>query len=190
MKRCRMVGIVLAVLFILNSLPVYAEDIVDEQENVQVEEKNIIQDGNGEEIEDSGQQTIPIPEEQPAVTVNNISTLPVIENIRVGDLDIQTGCFRIYMGEVQNGEYIKEVTYAVWNEKNGQDDLRWETAQKTEGTGYVGNINIADHNYELGTYQVHVYVTDISGIKRFAGRLKKEYFLWKNQTTGCPAWLS
>lgn len=168
-KRCRMVGIVLAVLFILNSLPVYAEDIVDEQENVQVEEKNIIQDRNGEEIEDSGQQMIPIPEEQSAVTVNNISTFPAIENIRVGDLDIQTGCFRIYMEEVQNGEYIKEIAYAVWNEKNGQDDLRWEIAQKTEGGGYVGNINIADHNYELGTYQVHVYVTDISGIKRFAG---------------------
>jgi N-acetylmuramoyl-L-alanine amidase len=60
---------------------------------------------------------------------------------------------------VNAGDYSPTaVSYAVWSEKNGQDDLIWYPAQKNSDGTWSANINIARHETD-GKYIVHTYVT-------------------------------
>ncbi|MGT2771280.1 GBS Bsp-like repeat-containing protein [Streptococcus marimammalium] len=48
-----------------------------------------------------------------------------------------------------------DVVYAVWSEKNGQDDLKWYKASK-ENLQAQGMFNVVNHT-NAGTYHIHVY---------------------------------
>ncbi|MCR8967309.1 GBS Bsp-like repeat-containing protein [Streptococcus zalophi] len=48
-----------------------------------------------------------------------------------------------------------DVVYAVWSEKNGQNDLRWYSASK-EYLQANGMFNVVNHS-DTGTYHIHVY---------------------------------
>ncbi|MCS4488770.1 GBS Bsp-like repeat-containing protein, partial [Streptococcus sciuri] len=47
------------------------------------------------------------------------------------------------------------ISFAVWSDEKGQDDLRWYAATRQNGQAIV-KINVADHA-DTGTYNVHVY---------------------------------
>lgn len=95
--------------------------------------------------------------------------VPSIGSISTNEINIQQGIFRVLISEINHLENIKMVTYAVWSEKDGQDDLKWYKAQLDGEGNYIGDVNIAEHNYEMGNYQVHVYFTDTSNVRRFGG---------------------
>ena len=61
------------------------------------------------------------------------------------------------------GVELKEVLIPVWTKTNGQDDLWWYGAQRQADGKYVVTVNISNHNYEFGQYEVHVYVQQLSG---------------------------
>lgn len=48
------------------------------------------------------------------------------------------------------------VSYAVWSDENGQDDLRWYVANKAGNRTYTGNIPLEYHKGS-GVYHLHVY---------------------------------
>lgn len=48
------------------------------------------------------------------------------------------------------------ISYAVWSDENGQDDIKWYSASKTADKTYSGNISLANHK-GTGKYHVHVY---------------------------------
>lgn len=53
---------------------------------------------------------------------------------------------------------------AVWSEKDGQDDLIWsEGIRQTDGS-YKTSVYRANHNYDQGLYNVHVYRMDGTGV--------------------------
>ncbi|WP_392886520.1 lectin-like protein [Eubacterium limosum] len=54
---------------------------------------------------------------------------------------------------------VDRVSIAVWSEKNGQDDIRWE-APEQNGNTYRYHVNYSDHNSEKGLYYIHPYVYD------------------------------
>lgn len=56
---------------------------------------------------------------------------------------------------------IKSIKYAVWSEKNGQDDIVWYDAEK-KGSSYTVEVKLKNHK-SLGTYNVHVYAENKSG---------------------------
>lgn len=58
--------------------------------------------------------------------------------------------------------YIKEILLPTWTTSNNQDDIRWYSVTPT-GNTYTKTISIADHKYETGEYNVHVYGKTIDG---------------------------
>lgn len=74
-----------------------------------------------------------------------------------------TGSFRVTVSDLNPAEAVQQVRVAVWSSANGQDDLIWTDATRDGDNWYV-DVDTYDHNYEEGTYNVHVYVQDpISG---------------------------
>ncbi len=57
---------------------------------------------------------------------------------------------------------VKNVSVAVWTEKNGQDDLHWYSMKNENGT-YYGDIDMKNHSYETGGVHIHVYAFDDNG---------------------------
>ncbi len=60
------------------------------------------------------------------------------------------------------------VTFAVWGDAAGQNDLHWYHAARGADGTYTYTLNIWDHK-ELGRYNVHVYYTTKANTKVFAG---------------------
>ncbi|MCB5956213.1 GBS Bsp-like repeat-containing protein [Enterococcus sp. CWB-B31] len=61
----------------------------------------------------------------------------------------------------------KEVNFAVWSEKNGQDDIKWYKATKQSNGTFTTMIDINNHK-TIGQYNVHTYVTVSTGVMKFA----------------------
>lgn len=51
---------------------------------------------------------------------------------------------------------IREVVIPTWTDKNNQDDIIWYSATLS-GTTATCTLSIANHNYDTGLYNVHVY---------------------------------
>ncbi|MBL1223877.1 GBS Bsp-like repeat-containing protein [Enterococcus sp. BWR-S5] len=59
----------------------------------------------------------------------------------------------------------KEVQFAVWSQKNGQDDIQWYSAKKNSDGTYSFDISIAKHK-DAGVYSIHAYATLSNGTKK------------------------
>ena len=57
---------------------------------------------------------------------------------------------------------IKSMTFAVWGDVNGQDDLKWYNASSVSRGSWTVEIPISNHK-ELGTYYVHAYARNSAG---------------------------
>lgn len=80
------------------------------------------------------------------------------------NVDNKAGTFKITLNELKTPLGYKKIEAAVWSQGD-QSDLIWYEA-KSQGNGtYVINSSIAQHKYNIGTYNIHVYVTDSLGIK-------------------------
>ena len=89
----------------------------------------------------------------------------VPDNELIGIKEIGNGGFKIiYYPKVVG---ISQTQFAVWTDKNGQDDLVWHQAtQGTNGKYYYARINASNHKNENGLYIVHCYVT-VNGSLKF-----------------------
>lgn len=89
---------------------------------------------------------------------------PNIGSADVVDKDEEQGKFTVKLSNIENDELIKNIMVPVWSEVNGQDDLVWYTAKKNKETGdYEVKVNIKEHKYSLGKYDIAVYITDVTG---------------------------
>lgn len=66
------------------------------------------------------------------------------------------GSMRLSLNSLNAPHGVKSVKAAVWSNKNGQDDVKWYSASKS-GKNYIANVNLSNHNLEIGTYTVHFY---------------------------------
>lgn len=75
----------------------------------------------------------------------------------------------VKMADVANHGHTK-VKFAVWSMENGQDDLAWYDAVKTDGT-WTCNVDLTKH-HSTGSYQIHAYAcTGDSDTMRMAGHV-------------------
>ena len=75
----------------------------------------------------------------------------------------QTGTFEVVVSEVKNGYGIKEVKLPTWSSAKGQDDLIWYTAAKQADGTYKAQVNLRDHKYSTGEYNIHLYYVQNDG---------------------------
>lgn len=64
---------------------------------------------------------------------------------------------------------IQAIWVPIWSDTGGQNDLKWYKATKQSDGNYIVTIDIKDHNYDEGTYQIHVYGTDNNSKTVFLG---------------------
>ena len=88
--------------------------------------------------------------------------------IAVGEYDYHTAALPVIVYNITNDDSVASVTAAVWNNED-QSDLQWvELSQNEDGT-YSTNVNIANFNFVLGEYHMHVYAVNADGQQYFLG---------------------
>lgn len=58
---------------------------------------------------------------------------------------------------------IGKVSFPTWTERNGQDELRWYEGIRDSNGEYRITIDIKDHGFETGAYQIHTYIYGLQG---------------------------
>ncbi|MDP2842660.1 MAG: GBS Bsp-like repeat-containing protein, partial [Acetobacterium sp.] len=64
---------------------------------------------------------------------------------------------------------IKSISFPIWSDVGGQDDIKWYTATRQSDGSYNVTVDIKDHNYSGGAYSIHVYGTDNNDKMTFLG---------------------
>lgn len=85
------------------------------------------------------------------------------DSVLIENYDKQKGTCQININGVESPSGIKNVQVAVWSRLD-QSDLCWYTANKKSEGFYQVNFSLANHNYNLGQYQIHVYITNNNNI--------------------------
>ena len=84
--------------------------------------------------------------------------------LTVGTQDKEKGTTEVTVSNIQSKSGISAVLIPVWSQGN-QSDLVWYTAQKQSNGTYKITIDIENHNYNEGTYQIACYIVDGNGIQ-------------------------
>lgn len=59
---------------------------------------------------------------------------------------------------LNHSDLAERVLFPTWTEKNGQDDITWDSVTPSDKMTY--HVDISRHNYETGLYHTHVYAYD------------------------------
>ena len=92
------------------------------------------------------------------------STAPKISEEKVTDID--SGGYTVTCKiESENG--IDRVEFPTWTTKNDQDDITWGRGTGTKNSDgtytYTYRVKRAEHGYETGEYNTHIYAYDKAG---------------------------
>lgn len=66
-----------------------------------------------------------------------------------------------------SGQSLNGVSFAVWSQNNGQDDLQWYTGALI-GDKFVVDVPLENHK-DVGVYYIHVYASKVNGVNEFLG---------------------
>jgi len=58
---------------------------------------------------------------------------------------------------------IGQVLFPTWSQTNGQDDIRWYQGILGSNGEYSVTVDIKDHGFETGTYNIHAYIYGLRG---------------------------
>ena len=73
------------------------------------------------------------------------------------------GSFDVLISDVYSSKGVRTVQVPIWSEKDGQDDIRWYQATRQADGSYKVNVQVANHKYSTGTYNVHLYYIQNDG---------------------------
>ena len=144
MRALKKFALAVMLVFALNSV-VYAADEIEETQEVQETQNNDV-----------------VQKEQGDLSVNEVKE----ETRQLNVTDNKDNSYTIILTDANLPENIQNVQFPVWSEKNGQDDLKWYTAEKKDDSTYTYTFKLTDHK-GLGKYNVHAYGVDKSGKRTF-----------------------
>lgn len=98
-----------------------------------------------------------------AFTLLGDTAAPTADSVRATLPAPKSSTFIVSANGVKDDSGVSDVRFAVWTEKNGQDDLRWYSGANDGSGNWSVSVNAADHNNEAGVYVVHAYATDAKG---------------------------
>lgn len=79
--------------------------------------------------------------------------------IEIRDVDNTYGLFDVVVSDIFAPAGVDKVEIPVWSDANGRGDLIWyEAVKQTDGTFRI-TVRLANHAYETGVYNVHLYIT-------------------------------
>lgn len=95
---------------------------------------------------------------------------PSTGKIEVIASDPENGTFTVKATNVSTPNGVKGVTFPIWTDENGQDDLIWNQATKQADGSWVYKLSVKDHKNEYGKYIIHGYaVMNNDQLSGFAG---------------------
>ena len=71
---------------------------------------------------------------------------------------VSEDCWEMDVEYIANNNH-DSVSFAVWSEENGQDDLAWYVAKKVEPNIWKQRVSMLDHS-STGLYNIHFYAKD------------------------------
>lgn len=54
-------------------------------------------------------------------------------------------------------DYFSSIKIPIWSDVNGQDDIKWYQASKISPNTYKVNLQLTNHGFDFGKYNVHIY---------------------------------
>lgn len=90
-------------------------------------------------------------------------------SLKVETTNFKDKAFAVRLSNVKSPDGIKNVQFAIWTEKNGQDDLKWHDAVKQKDGTWLLVDSSKNHKNELGLYNIHAYITTPDGAKHGVG---------------------
>ena len=75
----------------------------------------------------------------------------------------EEGTFEVVINSISSLSGVDNIQIPVWC-ADDQSDLVWYSADKQEDGSYKTKVSIANHNYSIGTYKIHAYLTAGNGI--------------------------
>ena len=103
-------------------------------------------------------------------TVDN----PTASGISIENENTAAGTFRVKLNGVTAKSGIYEIGIAVWSQSD-QGDLRWYNPTKQSDGSYTVDVDIANHKYNYGTYNIHAYVTAVNGVRARVATTTKNF---------------
>ena len=73
------------------------------------------------------------------------------------------GTFDVVISDVYSPKGVRTVQVPVWSEVDGQDDIRWYEATRQTDGNYKVTVQVANHKYSTGIYNVHLYYIQNDG---------------------------
>ena len=73
------------------------------------------------------------------------------------------GSFDVVISDVYSPKGVRTVQVPIWSEVDGQDDIRWYEATRQTDGNYKVTVQVADHKYSTGIYNVHLYYIQNDG---------------------------
>lgn len=96
--------------------------------------------------------------------------------ISVSEVNSETGAFTVTIDNIYSPSGIDKIQVPVWSSSN-QSDITWYTASKVDDNTYSVDVNISAHNYTLGDYTIHAYVTMGNGIRSFVSSTTADIYV-------------
>ena len=96
-------------------------------------------------------------------TTTNVSVIKPQGKISIQNRNSETGDFDIVVSGISSPGGLKTVSLPTWSEANGQDDIKWYTAERQADGTYRKRVRISDHNNVQGEYNVHLYYVQNDG---------------------------
>lgn len=83
--------------------------------------------------------------------------------VTMTNLNTDAGSFDVIISNVKSSAPLAKVQVPVWTSENGQDDLKWYTADKQADGTYKVTVQKANHKNGAGEYNVHLYFSFTNG---------------------------
>ena len=96
-------------------------------------------------------------------TTTNVSVIKPQGKISIQNRNSETGDFDIVVSGISSPGGLKTVSLPTWSEANGQDDIKWYTAERQADGTYRKRVRLSDHNNVQGEYNVHLYYVQNDG---------------------------
>ncbi|MFR6420769.1 MAG: GBS Bsp-like repeat-containing protein, partial [Streptococcus salivarius] len=74
-----------------------------------------------------------------------------------------SGTFDVVISDVYSPKGVRTVQVPIWSEVDGQDDIRWYEAVRQTNGSYKVTVQVANHKYSTGIYNVHLYYVQNDG---------------------------
>lgn len=90
-------------------------------------------------------------------TVVQLPDNKISGSLAVSSMDSKTGSFKVRVTNISSPTTISRILVPTWTETNGQDDIKWYVASRESDGSYSITVNKANHKFEIGDYNLHLY---------------------------------